>query len=89
MTPSKASVEERPLQDKPCSTPPTARVEGYSLGLPCKATACNCAQRPQGKEKLRSKLNTDLEVITAFKNEDEDDDEEEDGDDGDDANWLG
>lgn len=66
-------------------------MEGYyySPGLPAKPP-CHCAQRPQGKEKLQSKLNTDLEVITAFKNEDEDDeDEDEDEEDGDDANWLG
>lgn len=61
-------------------------MEGLLSRAPCKATVCNCAQRPQGKEKLQSKLNTDLEVITVFKNEDEDEDEEEYGDE---ANWLG
>lgn len=87
MTHSKASVQERPLQDKPCSIFRTLLWWKVTPSrAPCKATTCNCAQRPQGKEKLQSKLNTDLEVITAFKNEDEDEEEEEGGDE---ANWLG
>lgn len=66
-THSKASVEGRPLQDQPCSAPPARRNLLYSSRVPCKATPCNCAQRSPWKEKLQSKLNTDLEVITAFK----------------------
>lgn len=88
MTLGKESVRERPLQDKPCSIPRTC--SGGRLLLPrapSKATTCNCAQRPQGREKLQSKPNTDLEVITAYKNEDEDEDEDEE--DEDEANWLG
>lgn len=54
--------------------------------VPCKAITCNCAQRHPGKEKLQSKPNIDLEVITVFKNEDEEDEEDEDEDE---ANWLG
>lgn len=55
----------------PCRTSPAAFLGLCSGGrflsrAPCKATVYNCAQRPQGKEKLQSKLNTALEVITAF-----------------------
>lgn len=59
-----------------------ALEEGSSLGFPVRLPPATVPRGPW-EEKLQSKPNTDLEVITVFKNEDEEDEEDED-----EANWL-